>query len=141
MYRLLNIFVSGSLQDYYKLREEQGGYVRTTLGLDEEVLVNKMRILTLMSVGEEREEVSFEELSTILNLNQGEQLEEFVITAVQSKAIIAKMDQVNQRLRIGGVKNRIFEKAQWEQLRSRLDAWGVNLKQAKRHVDQVLTTG
>jgi len=49
----------------------------------------------------------------------------------------AKLDQLGQRLVVGGVRNRQFGKAQWEQLRNRLDQWEQSLSQVRNVLDTV----
>ncbi len=157
IYRLLQIFVSGTLKDYLGFCEENPDYIGTRLGLQEHVLIQKMRILTVMSIGEIKQEVDFQELAETLQLEQGEELEQFVIKAVLSNAIKvcpffsfavrqlgkgclklqAKIDQVRHKLLINMVQHRRFEKPQWELLRCRLDAWSSNLQETKRHLDVV----
>lgn len=131
VHKLLTVFVSGNLQEYLEFYEKEKDFVTSEMGLQHETLQQKMRILTMMSVGEAREEVTFAELAKMLRLNPGEELEEFIIKT-------AKMDQVQEKLLIAGVTNRRFEMPQWEQLRGRLDAWAANLRMAREQVKQVV---
>lgn len=96
MYELLKIFVSGSLQDYMKFYEKNQDFVTNTLSLSHEALMHKMRVLTLMTVCENRNEVGLVELGTILMLPENDDLEEFIIKAVQSKAVKVKNLYHNQ---------------------------------------------
>lgn len=87
IYELLQLFVSGSLKDYVQFYENNKDFVTNTLSLSHDALVHKMRVLTLMTVCENRSEVALSELATVLMLTEGEELEEFIIKAVQSKAV------------------------------------------------------
>jgi len=145
IYDLLQIFVSSSLKDYLQFYEANKAFVDDGLGggkiasgeTPHSANVHKMRVLTLLTIGESKSEVSLPELSKELHLENGEELEEFIIKCIQSKAIKAKIDQMNQKLIIGGVKNRSFGKPQWESLKSKLDAWATSLRHVKRYLDTV----
>lgn len=139
IYDLLQIFVSGSLSDYLKFNEANREFFdQEKTSLSHSDLVHKMRVLTLMTACENRTEINLNEVAALLQLIVGEELDEFIIRAVQSKAIRAKIDQVNDRLIVGGVKNRCFSNAQWEQLRTKLDGWSTSLRQVKRYLDNVV---
>lgn len=138
VYQLLQIFVSGSLRDYEKFYSSNKTYVDSTLKLSHENLSKKIRVLTLITLCENKTEVPLQEVAEALNLTVGDQLDDFIITAVQSKAIRAKIDQVHGRLIIGGVKNRRFSTQHWEQLRNKLEGWSTSLKQVKKYMDSVV---
>jgi len=145
IYDLLLIFVNGSLKDYLQFYESNKSFVDDDLGggknLSNETPhtanVHKMRVLTLMGIGETKNEIPLPELSQELHLGNGEELEEFIIKCIQAKAIKAKIDQMNEKLIIGGVKNRSFGKPQWESLKSKLDVWSTSLRHVKRYMDTV----
>jgi len=138
IYSLLKIFVSGSLQDYQTFYSANKDFVGS-LGLNHEALVQKMRILTFMTIGEQRNEVSFEEMAEKLQLplKNEQELESFIIQAVQTKMIKAKIDEISGRVLISGAKHREFAKPQWELLRQKLDAWHGNLSTLKTYLDTV----
>jgi len=142
IFALLQIFVSGSLDDYMKFYSENKDYI-STLRLDHEALLYKMRILTLMTVGEESGEISLEGLAKKLQISfttidEDQELETFIIQAVQTKMIKAKIDEIAGRVLISGVKNRQFSKPQWEQLNQKLGTWHSNLTQLKTYLDSVV---
>jgi len=145
IYDLLQIFVSGSLKDYLQFYESNkafiddglGGGKSTTVESPHTANVHKMRVLTLMGLGESRSEIALPELSQELRLDNGEELEEFIIKCIQSKAIKAKIDQMSQKLIIGGVRNRSFGKPQWESLKNKLETWSSSLRHVKRYLDTV----
>uniref|UniRef100_A0A915HP80 Eukaryotic translation initiation factor 3 subunit M n=1 Tax=Romanomermis culicivorax TaxID=13658 RepID=A0A915HP80_ROMCU len=137
-YQLLEIFVSGSLRDYSSFYHKNKVFIESEMKLSHEILTQKMRVLTLISLCENKTEVNLNDVSTAINLSVGEQLDEFIIKAVQSRAIRAKIDQVQGRLIVGGVKNRRFTDAHWEQLRSKLDHWSHSLKQVKKYMESIV---
>jgi len=145
IYDLLQIFVSGTLKDYLQFYESNKAFVDGGLGegtnasidAPHTVNVHKMRVLTLMGIGETKSEIPLPDLAEELHLGNGEELEEFIIKCIQSKAIKAKIDQMNQKLIIGGVKNRSFGKPQWETLKSKLDVWSTSLRHVKKYLDTV----
>lgn len=96
IYQLLSIFVSGRLSDYVEFYEKNKDFV-DSCGLSHEKNLHKMRVLTFMSIGEAKSEVSFEDLCKELNISSDE-VEEFVIEALRSQLIRTKVDQVNKKV-------------------------------------------
>lgn len=52
--------------------------------------MHKMRVLTLMKLGETNHEMDFDTLANALQLPPNEELEEFMIKAIQSKMVQVK---------------------------------------------------
>lgn len=119
IYQLLNIFVSGRLADYMEFYEKNKDFV-DSCGLSHEKNLHKMRVLTFMSLGETKSEVTFDDLCKELNFGLDE-VEAFVIEALRSKLIRTKIDQVNKKVIISSATHRTFGNNQWQELRDRLE--------------------
>lgn len=136
IYQLLNIFVSGRLFDYEEFYGKNKDFV-DSCGLSHEKNLHKMRVLTFMSMGEAKSEVSFDDLSKELNISF-EEIEEFVIEALRSKLVRAKVDQVNKKVVISSGTHRTFGVNQWQELRSRLEDWRQSLLSVRSSMQSVV---
>jgi translation initiation factor 3 subunit M len=77
IHKLLSIFISGKLQDYTEFYEANKEFMNK-LGINHERNINKMRILTFMSLGENSKVLSFDLLQQQLQIN-AEEVESFII--------------------------------------------------------------
>lgn len=136
IHELLNIFVSGRLSDYVEFYEKNKDFV-DSCGLPHEKNLHKMRVLTLMSFGESKSEVSFDDLAEEFNIS-AEEIEEFVIEALRSKLIRAKVDQVNKKVVISSATHRTFGANQWQELRNRLEDWRQSLTSVRNSMHSVV---
>ncbi|KAK3699157.1 hypothetical protein QZH41_011878 [Actinostola sp. cb2023] len=136
IYELLEIFVSGHVQDYIKFYESNTDFV-TSLGLSHENNLKKMRILTVMDIGVSRHEISFHDLSNQLGMDV-EHIEGFIIEAVQTSLVKARLDQMNKRVIINSVAPRNFVPHQWKGLHSRLLEWRNNLTSVNNGLHSVV---
>ncbi|XP_031569542.1 eukaryotic translation initiation factor 3 subunit M-like [Actinia tenebrosa] len=125
IYKLLEIFVSGHVQDYISFYESNKEFV-DSLGLSNELNLKKMRILTVMEIGVNKHEISFDELANQLDINVDD-VEGFVIEAVQTSLVKVRLDQMNKRVVISSVAPRTFGQDQWKSLHGRLVEWRNNL--------------
>jgi len=121
LYALLVIFLEGKLEDYRAFKGDLSKY-----GLDSEVCTRYMRILSLCSLAAEHEEVPYDEVAKTLDV-QPEHVESWVIAAVSSGLLSAKMDQVNKKIMVERSVVRKFDMEQWKALQSQLHAWKHNL--------------
>ncbi|XP_065070602.1 eukaryotic translation initiation factor 3 subunit M-like [Rhopilema esculentum] len=135
--KLLKIFVSGKLQDYMDFFEKNSNFVLGLPGVNHEGNINKMKILTLVSIAREQSEIEFGPLAKQLLLNEDE-VEEFVIEAVKSDLFHAKLDQVNEKVILDSSNRRTFERKEWEELRQKLEQWRENLLTIKGQLEQVV---
>ncbi len=75
--KLFTIFVSGKLNGYMEFYEAHKTFVTQT-GMSHEKNIDKMRILTLMSLAENNKELPFETLQKQLKI-ESDEIESFVI--------------------------------------------------------------
>ncbi|XP_077994676.1 eukaryotic translation initiation factor 3 subunit M-like [Glandiceps talaboti] len=132
---LLTIFVSGKLSSYVSFYDNNTDFVKS-LGLSHEDNVHKMRILTLMSMATEKQELSFDVIEQELNLSPSE-VEGFVIDAVSTKMLQAKIDQMQKKIIACSATQRTFGRAQWQQLRDRLESWRYKLNQVRGSLESL----
>lgn len=137
MHAVLKLFAEGTLADYRQFVAKHPGFVRDVLRVDDDTLVRKMRLLTLMSMAEKSSVLTFDDISKQLDLAKGEELEEFIIEAIQVNAISGKIDQIQDRLIITTFQHRSFGRAQWEQLQQRLATLSANLRSAYANLQSV----
>eukprot|EP00112_Aurelia_sp_Birch-Aquarium-sp1_P025057 Seg815.15 transcript_id=Seg815.15/GoldUCD/mRNA.D3Y31 product="Eukaryotic translation initiation factor 3 subunit M" protein_id=Seg815.15/GoldUCD/D3Y31 len=137
IHKLLKIFVSGRLQDYSEFFEKNSNFVLGLPGVNHDGNIQKMKILTLVSISNEQQEIEFAALAKQLSLNEDE-VEEFIIDAVKTGLFHAKLDQVNEKVMLGSAHRRTFEKKEWEELRQKLEQWRENMLIIKGQLEQVV---
>lgn len=127
LHNLLTIFVTGKLSHYLQFYEDNKDFVNA-LGLSHEDNIKKMKLLTFMQMAETRQEIDYETIQREIGLDQ-EDIESFIIDVVRTKAVFAKIDQLQRRVLISYTTHRTFGKQQWQLLREQLSSWQQNLEQ------------
>ncbi len=84
LYRLLEIFAFGVYDDYVQEKAELGQ-------LNQEQL-RKLRLLTLVSLANKSDQISYEHMKKSLGLNTNREIEDLVIDANYSKLVNGKLD-------------------------------------------------
>jgi len=126
LYALLQIFQEKKLQDFQ-------AFVTTSTktlsqhGLKQEDCIRHMRLLSLCSLATEHEEIPYDAIATTLQIEEKE-VEKWVIAAVSSGLLSAKMDQLQRVVMVEGCVVRRFGMEQWEVLQKRLDVWKRNVR-------------
>lgn len=126
---MLTIFQEGKLQDYNAYVKENGGEsaVLEPFGLSSDDCVRYMRILSTCSLAAEHEEIPYSTIAKTLQLDSEDDVESWVIAAVSSKLLDAKMDQLEQKVMVERAVVRKFDIEQWKALQSRLNLWKKNV--------------
>lgn len=132
---LLKIFQEGKLTDYEAFfANKDEANVLAQWGLDAKECERFMRILSLISLAAEHEEIPYSVIAETLKLPGGTtEVETWVIAAVNSGLLQAKMDQLAQKVMVERCVVRQFDTEQWKNLQSRLSLW-------KEHVGGMLET-
>lgn len=125
LYGLLEVFQEGKLEDYRAFPNKDA--VLAKYGLNEEECTRHMRILSLCSLAAETEEVPYDVVAKTLDVSPDE-VESWVIAAVSSGLLSAKMDQIQQKIMVERSVVRKFDMDQWKALQSQLHLWKTNLK-------------
>jgi len=126
---LLKIFQEGKLSDYKAFLDSNGGEdaVLKPLGLDAESCMRNMRILSLCSLASDLEEIPYSTIAETLQLPSDSEVESWVIAAVSSGLLQAKMDQLEHTVMVERSVVRQFGPEQWKSLQSRLRLWKQNV--------------
>jgi len=127
---LLNIFVHDKLRDYIAFYNSHKEFITATLGLDHEACVRKMRILTFVQLAQDTPEMSFASLQDELDLPRAD-IEEFVVEALSTGLVAARIDQMASRVLVTTVEHRTFGPDQWRQVASTLERWRQDIVQVK----------
>ena len=88
VFNLLQIFNNGDLDNFASFSQSDV----SALGLDAEILRRKISLLTLVSLASQKAELSYAEVTKALKLQNEDEVEFWVITAVGEKLLEAKMD-------------------------------------------------
>jgi translation initiation factor 3 subunit M len=122
---LLTIFVSGKLGQYQQFYKNHTDFINS-LGSSHEENVRKMRFLTFMQMCENRKEMDFSVIQEEMQLDK-DQVEEFVIDVLKTKAVKARIDQIQEKVLISSTTFRTFSKHHWQIIRQHLSTWQNNL--------------
>jgi len=123
LYALLKIFQEGKLREYRAFNKDVS---LSKYDLNEEDCIRHIRILSLCSLAAESEEVPYDVVAETLDVLK-EEVESWVIAAVSSGLLSAKMDQIEQKIMVERSVVRKFDMDQWKALQSQLQLWKQNL--------------
>jgi translation initiation factor 3 subunit M len=126
---LLKVFQEGKLSDYQAFITSKGGEssALAAWGLKAEECQRHMKILSLCTLASEHEEIPYAIIAETLQLSEIAQVETWVIAAVNSGLLQAKMDQLAQKVMVERCIIRRFDMDQWKALQSRLVLWKLNV--------------
>ncbi|ORX90835.1 PCI-domain-containing protein [Basidiobolus meristosporus CBS 931.73] len=127
IFKLMNIFLNGSLTEYNQFVAENGQAVQE-FGFNEEDNINKIRMLTLASLGSEHlgNELSYSAVCDALKIDADE-VEFWVIDVVRAGLIEAKLNQLNETVTISRSTRRVFTTKDWEELGAKMKGWKQSL--------------
>ena len=133
----------------------------TQTGMDHEKNIDKLRILTLMSLAENNKELPFDTLQKQLKI-EADEIESFVIdgkqknlilkafshllvnpsifAAIRTKCIRCKIDHLAKTVTIMSVSYRTFTKQHWQVLKERLEKWKENLTLVNQNLTNLLSS-
>lgn len=128
LYDLLKIIMEGKLQDYRDFTAMPDKVsVFASCGLDEEACMKNMCLLSLVSLAGEHEEIPYGAIASTLSIEENE-VEQWVIRAVSSGLMEAKMDQLRKVVLVERCAVRQFGIKEWTALKVRLDKWKANVR-------------
>jgi translation initiation factor 3 subunit M len=130
LFGLLKVFQEGKISDYQEYVKSQGGEAALlkSFGLEAERCQRHMRILSLCSLAQEYEEIPYSVVAATLQLSGGNaEVETWVIAAVGSGLLEAKMDQLQEKIMVERCVVRKFDMEQWKALQARLQSWKQNV--------------
>eukprot|EP00536_Pseudo-nitzschia_multiseries_P007967 jgi/Psemu1/305351/fgenesh1_kg.193_\ len=127
LYELLKVFQEGKLDDYNSYIKSKGGdSVLAQYDLSAEDCSRHMRILSLCSLAAQHEEIPYPVVAEALQTDAAD-VEKWVIAAVSSGLLSAKMDQLQEKVMVERSVVRKFDMDQWKALQSRLHLWKQNV--------------
>jgi translation initiation factor 3 subunit M len=125
---LLKIFQEGGIEDYLAYIKSSGGdAVLSPWGLSADDCTRHMRILSLCSLAGEHEEIPYALIAERLQTTPDE-VEKWVIAAVSSGLLSAKMDQLKQSVMVERSVVRKFDMKEWKALQERVHLWKKNVR-------------
>ncbi|MFH4979201.1 hypothetical protein AB6A40_005910 [Gnathostoma spinigerum] len=137
MHEILMLFSEGVLKDYKAFAAKHPKFVEEKLQVDEDVLIRKMRLLTLMTMAEGMNVIALKDLAVEVEIPNIEELEEFIIDAIQVNAITGKINEVKKELHVSSLHHRMFGRPQWELLQQRLISLIGNLKASHENIRSI----
>jgi hypothetical protein len=87
-----------------------------------------MKILSLCSLAADQEEIPYSSVAQALQLSSEDQVESWVIAAVSSGLLAAKMDQLQRKVLVERSIVRKFDIEQWKALQTELTLWKNNVR-------------
>ncbi|CAL1547109.1 unnamed protein product [Lymnaea stagnalis] len=132
---LLTIFVSGKLTQYQQFYKNHTDFINS-LGPSHEENLRKMRLLTFMQMCENRKEMDFSVIQEEMQLDK-DQVEEFVIDVLKTKAVKARIDQIQEKVIVSSTTFRTFSKHHWQVIRQHLSTWQNNLARLEVNFENV----
>jgi translation initiation factor 3 subunit M len=128
LYDLLEIFQTGKLEDFYVFLSSSPANKTTlqTFGIEQETCIHHLRLLSLCSLAAEHEEIPYAAIASTLQIPM-DQVEPWVISAVSSGLMSAKMDQLSHVVMVEQCVVRSFGMDEWKVLQTRLHGWKKNV--------------
>ncbi|KAL8861106.1 MAG: hypothetical protein Q9198_010548, partial [Flavoplaca austrocitrina] len=127
-YELLEIFNAQVLDDYNDFKDEHDGWIEEQ-GLDDGLLVRKMRLLTFASIAatSQTRSLPYQHITRALQI-PSEDVEMWVIDVIRAGLVEGKLSQLNQTFLIHRSTYRVFGEKQWTEVQGRLDTWRASLE-------------
>lgn len=131
--KLLNVFISGTLEDFRQFSPADLEQFKNA-GLEQAEAENKLRSLTLATLGSQSNQIPYSTVCTALQI-QDEDVEAYVVNAIADGTIDARLDQLKRIVNVSRTIQRQFSRAQWVSLGDTLQAWQSNLKNLLQSID------
>lgn len=125
LYQLICIFVRDDLAIFREFRENNENLL-SKYEIDAEVAENKMRLLTFASLGIESPDLTYKMIAVALQIGEDE-VEEWVIRAISSGLVDAKINQLKSTVAIYRSTQRQFTLEEWQPLSERINIWKENV--------------
>ena len=134
LFELLQVFQEGKLEDFEAFAKGSESTL-SSHGLSKDDCIRNMRLLSLCSLAAEHEEIPYSAIAATLHVDDSE-VEGWVIAAVSSGLLSAKMDQLQKVVMVERCVVRKFGTEQWKALQARLDAWKGNVRSVLNGLDK-----
>lgn len=127
LYELIRIFVRDDLAVFLQFRERHDELL-TKHEIDADVAVEKMRLLTFASLGIESPDLTYDMIASALQIKEKE-VEHWVIRAISSGLVDAKINQLKSSVAIYRSTQRMFTREEWFPLSERINIWKSNIEE------------
>jgi len=123
LHRMLQILARETYTEYLSFAKDKAAQALLAKhGLVADDVAKKMRLLTLVSLGHANKELTYAAIASALQVGVDE-VETWVMLAIASGLITAKMDQVREIVAVSMCAERDFGQKQWERLHGSLVDW------------------
>lgn len=128
LYTLLQIFARQMYEDYMSFSAQPASKsFMEKHDISDEACARKMRLLSLVSLGQSHKELTYADIAAGLHITT-DQVELWVMEAITSGLIAAKIDQVRELVIVTVCIEREFGDRQWERLKNSLGEWGKSVE-------------
>jgi len=125
LYKLINIFVQEDLESFMKFYSENTKFLEK-LEINKDIAIDKMRLLTFASLGIESQDLAYDVIAKALQIPE-DLVEEWVIRAISSGLVDAKVNQLKSSVAIYRSTQRMFTREEWQPLSERINIWKENI--------------
>jgi len=136
IHNLLNIFVSGRLQDYLEFYAKNKSFLESS-GIKHERNITKMRLLTFLQRAENQKEMTFDSIEKEMQI-PSDDVESFIIEAVRTKMIHCKIDHLARKVIVDNTVQRTFTRQHWVLLKDKLESWKTNLTMINNNLSTLM---
>ena len=126
LFDLLTIFQQGKLEDFQSFQKDNPDTL-TKHSISPIDATRHMRLLSLCSLATDYEEIPYDAIASTLQVEPSD-VETWVIDAVSSGLLDAKMNQLENVVLVERCVARRFGIEQWKILQKRIDVWKKNVK-------------
>jgi len=128
LYTLLQIFARQMYDDYRSFSAQPASKsFMEKHDISDDACARKMRLLSLVSLGQSHKELTYADIAAALHISI-DQVELWVMEAITSELITAKIDQVRELVIVTVCIEREFGERQWERLKTSLGEWGKSVE-------------
>jgi len=127
LFELMNIFRSASRPSALVEFKKKHPTVFTDYEVDYDVLLEKLRLLSLSSFAQDKEEIEL----TVCAKEMGEsvdEVEKWMVKAIAEGVVEGRIDQLRKTVKIKSTLHRTFGQPQWEKLETYCLKWLENIK-------------
>lgn len=125
LFALLKLFATDTLEAFNSFHHANPGFL-ASVGLDHGECLKKIRLLTLATLANHQDTITFAQVSQGLSIEESE-VESWVILAISTNVLDAKMDQLRRVVVINRATQRALQPEQWKQMGERLRSWRQHL--------------
>jgi len=139
IFELLNVFVSGDISTFDLFCEKNKNFFTENKDLEKSKLETKIRLLSLASLATKQNDASYALIAQTLKIKEDE-VELWIVKAVGTELLVARMDQLNKTTSFGRALQRTFGKNEWNKLSHDLQSWQNSFVSVKNSIQNAKQT-